>query len=221
MKRERVLLVSSALQFGFFALLARWVSKHPYSLKDIFITRFTQRKQTTPKRRFMQIFSTAAGSVVTLNLFVVLIAALMWRMKYHLEAILIPANLWISSLIRVGIKRWIDRPRPKPLLARVKRQSRGKSFPSGHVASSVNFWGWLFTVAMVHKEMNQGIRTMLLSISPLFITLIGPSRVYLGDHWATDVLGGYLFGGGWFGFSLNLYLKLRESGAFTNKETTS
>jgi undecaprenyl-diphosphatase len=62
----------------------------------------------------------------------------------------------------------------------------------------------------MRKEMNRGIRAALLGIPPLIIALIGPSRVYLGDHWATDVLGGYLFGGGWFGFSLSLYLMLRD-----------
>ncbi len=217
MKRERMLFVSSVLQFGLFGLLAWWVNKHPYSLKDILITRFAQRKQTTTKWRFMQTFSTASGSVVTLNLFVVFVAALLWRMKYHLEAVMIPANVWLSSLVRVGIKRLVGRPRPKPLLARVKRQSQGKSFPSGHVAASVNFWGWLFIVALVRREMNRGIRAALLSIPPLIIALIGPSRVYLGDHWPTDVLGGYLFGGGWFSSSVNIYLILRESGVLANR----
>src|ERR1051326_4663816 len=209
MKRERLLFVSSLLQFGLFALLAWWVSKHPYSLKEVIITRLTQRKQTTPKRRFVQAFSTATGSAATLNLLVVPVGALLWWMKFRLEAIMIPAVLWISSLSRTGIKRLINRPRPKPLLVRVKRQSRGQSFPSGHVSSSIVFWGWLSTMALVRKEMNRSIRAALLSIPPLIIALIGPSRVYLGDHWATDVLGGYLYGGGWFGFSLGLYLKLK------------
>ena len=221
MKRQRVLFVSSIIQFGLFALLAWWVSKHPYSLKEIIITRFTQRKQTTSKRRFMQVFSTATGSAAILNILVVPVGAFLWWMKFRLEAIMVPAVLWISSLSRTGIKRLINRPRPKPLLVRVKRQSRGKSFPSGHVASSINFWGWLFTTALVRKEMNRGIRKALLSFSLPIIALIGPSRVYLGDHWATDVLGGYLFGGGWFGISLNLYFTLREVRAFANKETTS
>ena len=210
MKRQRVLFVSSALQYALFGLLAWWVSKHPYTLKEIVITRFTQRKQTTSKRRFVQAFSTAAGSASILNILVVPVGAFLWWMKFRLEAIMAPAVLWISSLSRTGIKRLIDRPRPKPLLVRVKRQSRGQSFPSGHVASSIIFWGWLFMTALVRKEMNRGIRAALLSISLPIIALMGPSRVYLGDHWAIDVLGGYLFGGGWFGFSLNLYFMLRD-----------
>ena len=213
MKRERVLFVSSVLQFGLFALLAWWVRKHPYTFKEVVITRFLQRKQTTPKRRFVKVISTPAGSAIVLNLFVAPVALLLWRMKFRLEAIMVPTALWTNALVRTGIKGLVNRPRPKPFLVHVQGQSKGKSFPSGHVASSIVFWGWLFVVALARKEMNRGLRTALLSIPPPVIALMGPSRVYLGDHWATDVLGGYLFGGGWFGCSVSLYLKLRKTGA--------
>jgi membrane-associated phospholipid phosphatase len=213
MKRQWILFISSSLQMALFALLAGWVSRHPQTLKEIVLTRVVQRKQTTLKRRLVKVLSTATGSAIVLNLLVVPVAFLLWRKKFGIEALMAPATLWSNSLIRTGIKGLIGRPRPKPLLVRVKGQAMGKSFPSGHVASSINFWGWLFTVAMFRKEMNQALRNVLLGISPLFIALVGPTRVYLGDHWTTDVLGGYLFGGGWFGFSVGLYLKLRESGA--------
>jgi undecaprenyl-diphosphatase len=53
---------------------------------------------------------------------------------------------------------------------------------------------------------------MLLSIPALIIILIGPSRVYLGDHWASDMLGGYLLGGSWLTLAMRIYLKLRKGG---------
>jgi undecaprenyl-diphosphatase len=210
MKRERILIGISSLQLALFAPLAWWASKHPQPLKEIAITRFMQKRQSTFKRRFVQVLSTFSGSAVYLNFLVIPVTVLLWRKKLRLEAIMTVATLWTNALTRTGIKRLINRPRPKPPLIHIKRQSKGRSFPSGHVASSINFWGWLFAAALFHKEVKQPWRSALLSVPPLLIAFVGPSRIYLGDHWATDVLGGYLFGGGWFGFSLRLYLKLKE-----------
>jgi membrane-associated phospholipid phosphatase len=44
------------------------------------------------------------------------------------------------------------------------------------------------------------------------VVLIGPSRIYLGDHWASDVLGSYLIGGVLLGLAVIIYLPLKESG---------
>ena len=55
-------------------------------------------------------------------------------------------------------------------------------------------------------------RILLLVVSASFVVLVGPSRIYLGDHWASDVLGSYLIGGVLLGMTLWIYLRLKREG---------
>jgi membrane-associated phospholipid phosphatase len=155
------------------------------------------------------VVSTIAGSVAFLNMLVVPTAIVFWKRHLRLEAMMTMGVSWTSALVRTLLKRAIARPRPHPLLVRRTKRSFGESFPSGQVASALNFWGWLFALGMILLKGSRWWQKGMLSLPVLFVLLVGPARIYLGDHWSTDVLGGYLFGGGWLGLSLRLYLKLR------------
>ena len=95
------------------------------------------------------------------------------------------------------MKKRIQRPRPASVFVRVTKPRVGTSYPSGDVASAVNFWGWLLALGLLSKDASKTATLMLLSIPALLVAITGPLRIYMGDHRATDVLGGYLFGGGW------------------------
>lgn len=211
MKREQFLTISSIAQFALFIPVTWWARKHPRPPVEIVISRLAQKKQRSVARRFVLVFNTITGSAVFLNVLVVPVATILWKMRLRLEALMMLATCWTNALTRTGIKQLVDRPRPNPLLVHVTKQSAGKSFPSGHVASAMTLWGWLFALGLLKREARSG-RTLLLSFPALFVALVGPARIYLGDHWATDVLGGYLFGGGWLALSLRLYLGWRERG---------
>jgi membrane-associated phospholipid phosphatase len=57
------------------------------------------------------------------------------------------------------------------------------------------YWGLLFAFGVILFRGRHWWHTALLIASAAFVVLIGPSRVYLEDHWASDVLGAYLLGG--------------------------
>jgi len=121
-----------------------------------------------------------AGAIVT------------WRCLGKWEAGLVLMT-WLSSPISSGLKLIVGRPRPTADLVLVFRTEPGNSFPSGHAFFAIVFWGLLAYLAYTRMQ-RRGLRMLMLSGSLAIILLIGVSRVYLGAHWPSDVLGGYIFG---------------------------
>jgi membrane-associated phospholipid phosphatase len=208
--RDDLLLMASAGQFALFAPLAWWAHKHPQPPVEVGIIHVVQKKQSRSLQAAARVLSTIAGSAVLMNILVVPTALLLWKRHLRLEAVMTVGISWTSALVRMLIQRMVDRPRPSPLFVHITKQKRSKSFPSGHVAASLDFWGWLFALGIIMSKGTRPWQKGLLGLPALCVVLIGPSRIYLGDHWSTDVLGGYLFGSGWLGMSLRLYLALRR-----------
>ncbi len=217
MKRDDLLSLASVVQFVLVIPLARWAHRHPYSVIDIVLSRFVQRKHSSRKSSTILVSNTIFCSPGFLNAYVLPISIFLWMMRKRLEACMLAATCWMSGLSEVILREVVKRPRPKEPLVFVNAQSRGKSFPSGHVTASVNFWGWLFIVRMMHRKKQEPVRDLLLIIPLLIILSVGLARIYLGDHWSTDVLAGYLFGGGWLSLSLRVYLRLKEKGVLANE----
>lgn len=103
-------------------------------------------------------------------------------------SILIWLNLAISALLNQLLKYIIQRPRPTEY--RIIDES-GYSFPSGHSMVSAAFYGFL--IYLIYKNVkNKYAKWGLISTLTLLIILIGTSRIYLGVHYTSDVLAGFL-----------------------------
>lgn len=115
-----------------------------------------------------------------------------WRTGWR-EGVLILAGGLISATSAL-FKAVIDRPRPSPDLVAVFSESDTSSFPSGHSFFTLMIFG-LVTYLIITRLRNKILRNIGVTFLAVFIALVGISRVYLGAHWPSDVLGGYLTGG--------------------------
>jgi undecaprenyl-diphosphatase len=99
-----------------------------------------------------------------------------------------------GGLLAELVKNLVDRPRPTPEFATIYRELYTYSFPSGHVTGYTVLYGFVFYLAYTHLPRKSPIRWVVMGISALFVLLVGLSRVYMGQHWASDVLAGYALG---------------------------
>lgn len=127
------------------------------------------------------------GSAVTL---ITLAIGFILLLKNKKDSRFIILNLILVFLLNRLLKFIIARPRPE-VLKLVK--AGGYSFPSGHSMISFGFYGFL--IYLVYKNIkNKKIKYPLMIFLSAIILLIGISRVYLGAHYATDVIGGFVIG---------------------------
>jgi undecaprenyl-diphosphatase len=98
-----------------------------------------------------------------------------------------------STAINVLVKDLVQRARPTTGLVNVVATLNSYSFPSGHVMFYLGFFGfiWFLAFSLLKPSIK---RSLVLVFFGILIVLIGASRIYLGQHWASDVLGAYLLG---------------------------
>ena len=119
-----------------------------------------------------------------------------------------------ASLLTGFAKLLVERPRPTADAVRVAGHLADYSYPSGHVVGYVTLCGFLVFVLYVRCARSWP-RTLGIVILAAMISLVGISRVHLGYHWASDVLGGYALGTAYLLVLIEVYrfVVLRPTGA--------
>ncbi len=99
----------------------------------------------------------------------------------------IPINLIIICILNLTLKNIVQRPRPTEFRL---IEEKGYSFPSGHSMISMAFYGLL--IYLIYKYIkNKKLKCILIIFLSILILLIGISRIYLGVHYASDVIAGF------------------------------
>lgn len=129
-------------------------------------------------------FITVFGNINT----IFFIACLFLIIKRNKDALLLSVISVICPTVMYIIKSIIKRQRPTILQL---IDQGGYSFPSGHAMIAVCVYGYFIYYFYRHVK-NKCLRNFVCTFLVIFILLIGISRIYLGVHYPSDILGGYL-----------------------------
>ncbi len=126
---------------------------------------------------------------------------LFWKLRNWKFIIQLVGVIILASLSNIGLKRAIDRARPDVEHLVVVESL---SYPSGHSMSAMAFYGFLIYL-LFHIKMSRFLRSFLVVFFVLVILSIGLSRIYLGVHYPSDVIAGFLGGFIWVAFCIVLF----------------
>lgn len=145
---------------------------------------FSLFKIRTPLLTKIFLIITNLGSPYVL----IVLTLLSFLLKNKKLSFIITGNLGLITIINQVLKFIVKRPRPSDLFLIVET---GYSFPSGHSMVSLSFYGLL--IYFIYKYFkNKELKIFLITFLSLIIILIGISRVYLGVHFVSDVISGFL-----------------------------
>jgi YegS/Rv2252/BmrU family lipid kinase len=196
---------------GLLALGASIAARYAHILPgDVRITRSLQSTRSPLMDRFWTGVAWAGFPRESTALVTGSIVAL-WLARFRLEAAFLLLASGVNA-VNFVLKRVVKRQRPTEPHVRVVRLIREPSFPSGHVMHYVSTLGFLSAAALANLRPS-ALRRVIVGGCAALIALVGPSRVYLGAHWPSDVAAGYIFGGLYLGGVLELYslAKRREA----------
>jgi undecaprenyl-diphosphatase len=141
----------------------------------------------------MQVVTWLGSMAVIIPLLVVVAVLLVVRRRDWRPALLLVSAVAGAIALYEFVKPLVGRARP-PSGLWIGRYS-GSAFPSGHATQAVAFYGMLAVV--LYARVSPRVRLVLWLGAVLITLVVGASRIYLGAHWLTDVLGGYALGSAW------------------------
>ncbi len=203
MSSKQLAKFSKTLVWGFFisVLLLAIFAKLSEDLLDQELGTFDMivgdliRGFATPSLTRVAIIITDLGSAyIELSLMLIVGAFLLFRLKHQRETVLLAISLSGAWLLNIILKELFRRARPD-IIHLV--QAGGYSFPSGHAMVAVAFYGVIGYLLWINLRNHSKPSVYVVLITFALILAIGISRIYLGVHFASDVIAGYAAGGVW------------------------
>lgn len=216
MKEKQTYFLRGSIALLLFMILGYTVKFYPEHLEV-----FDSRIQTAIRGNLPQEVTAFFRSLTILGntttfVFVLLVAVLYlyFVKKWRIEGLFLALSGTVSGLLIVATKGLYVRLRPAIEHLVV---AQGFSFPSGHSAGSMMIYGFMLIIA--HQRLtSKPIRLLVEGFFLALIFLIGLSRIYLGVHYPTDVLAGFLLGFACLQFIYPFYDQKRFEARFQGKQ---
>ncbi len=173
---------------------------------DVWITVHLQK--ITAIRGLMQAISWGGYAPQELILSVGFVGLVLWLWGRRYAAAFV-VTIVGSSLLTTLLKAVVARSRPTSALVSIASANTGYSFPSGHVLNYTALLGFL-VLAALHRERSRWRQAIIIVPSVLIVLLVGPSRIYLGAHWTSDVIGAYLLAVAWLAISFTVLRRFTD-----------
>jgi membrane-associated phospholipid phosphatase len=185
----QIYVIVAAIAFGTLAFFASFTNYFPL---DLTITLAVQSINFYPfdvLMRYLTVIGFAPQVLLlwSLTILFLYISGLKWESFMALFAV------GVATIVGGAAKLIIGRPRPDASLVHVIEKLTDTSFPSGHVLFYVSFVGFLWFLCYTLLKPSWR-RSLALWVFGAVVALGGLSRIYLGEHWPSDVLGAYLLG---------------------------
>lgn len=183
-------LVLVAAAWTFFGVLEDVLTGDPLVRADSAIYNVLQGLRSHLADQVMIAITELGGSTVIGAVSAAVLIWLIWRRAWH-AAVYWIAAIGGSSIIAVAVKAALHRPRPTAIYSGWE----SFSFPSGHATASAVMFGFLGM--LLARDARPAGRILTAVMVVLVVVSIGFSRLYLGAHWFSDVVGGIAFGTAW------------------------
>jgi undecaprenyl-diphosphatase len=194
----RKALLTAALCWVGFAIMAWAVANGRTTTLDQYGLLFWRGSDLAPRGPVKLLESvrdvTALGGVLLRNVFAVAAVIALLFLRLRREAMLLALTVALAWVVNSGLKNLVGRPRPQ--IVPHLMEAGGNSFPSGHSFNSAVVY---ISIALAFAAISHrnSVRTTLIAMSLLVSMIIAWSRVWLGVHWPSDVIAGWLGGAGW------------------------
>jgi len=196
----------SALCFIAFACVALLVGFDRIAGFDKAVIRSVQGLETPTLTKAMEAVSSIGTTKPVIGIALVVMAFLFFVLRRRKELILFVVVLAGSTVLNNLLKALFRRERPT--LHRLVEEA-GYSFPSGHSMAAISLYGITAYLLWRHIPSLAG-RIVLVVFAAAIAGTIGFSRIYLGVHYPSDVIGGYFMSACWLAASIGVFQRLAK-----------